>query len=333
MDEYFGVKIVKAMKRCTEDYLIKTKKIDTKTVIVFGNSKKPDDYYYGKDFLKIKSFEPIAIDINVLMKLLGQPSIDLENEYVNKINVHHLRQVKDKNGKLRTVGYKSHLVPNGEKGSIDIGVHDWPTTDVFWLPSENLINNSYICSKSKECYYTCSRRDDMKKHEKKCKDVQEILSQQLIYGGQNDPVSKLSEIMDIDFSNFRQRHFCCFDIETFGQVCGPVSIAVASTLDGPRYFEKSNDTPEAAYKMICEFIDYLLELQQKLLDNLEPEIERAISFLQTEKDEVFNVKKYQSKAQLNQIYRYFKNYEVLKVFGFNSRFVKNVNSYNLYILI
>ena len=50
MDEYFGVKIVKAMKRCSEEYLIKTKKIDTKTVIVFGNNKKPDDTTWEKIF-------------------------------------------------------------------------------------------------------------------------------------------------------------------------------------------------------------------------------------------------------------------------------------------
>ena len=55
MDEYFGVKIVKAMKQRSDEYTIKTKKIDTKTVIVFGNSKKKDDYYFGKDFLNLKS--------------------------------------------------------------------------------------------------------------------------------------------------------------------------------------------------------------------------------------------------------------------------------------
>ena len=104
-------------------------------------------------------------------------------------------------------------------------------------------------------------------------------------------------------------------------ICVPVSIAVASTLDGPRYFEKTDDTLEAAYQMVCEFMDYLVELQQKLLDNLEPEIQKAISFLQAEKEETFNPRKFKSKSELNSLYNYFKNYEVLKVFGFNSRFV------------
>ena len=101
----------------------------------------------------------------------------------------------------------------------------------------------------------------------------------------------------------------------------PVSIAVASTLDGPKYFEKADDTLEAGYQMVKQFMDYLMNLQEKLVNNLEPEIEKAISFLQTEKEELFNPQRYQSKAELNKLYGYFKNYEVLKVFGFNSRYV------------
>ena len=60
------------MKR-TEQYVIQTNKIDAKTVIIFGDSKNPDDYYFGEDFSNVKSLEPIAVDINMLMNLLGQP--------------------------------------------------------------------------------------------------------------------------------------------------------------------------------------------------------------------------------------------------------------------
>ena len=73
--------------------------------------------------------------------------------------------------------------------------------------------------------------------------------------------------------------------------------------------------------MVKEFMDYLMKLQEKLLNNLEPEIKKAISFLQDEKEDVFNPQRYKSKAELNKIYGYFKNYEVLKVFGFNSGYV------------
>lgn len=218
----------------------------------------------------------------------------------------------------------SRDVPGVENGSINVGVHQWPSTDVYWLPSDNLINNRYMCSKTPKCFYTCDRITNMMKHEKNCTDVQKILSQQLQYGSQSDQVTKVSEIIDLDLVPFRQRHFCCYDIETFGKndVCVVVSIAVASTLDDPRYFEKSDDTPEAGYKMICDFIDYLFELQELLLENLEPEIQRAISFLQSEKEGIFNQQRYHSKPEFYKLYNYYRNYEVLKVFGFNSRFVQ-----------
>ena len=324
IDQFFGCRIVKAMKQRTDEYTVKTKKIDTKTLIIFGDSKKPDEFYFGKDYQNLKSFEPIAVEINVLTKLLGKPQINnLEDEYLNKINIFHLKDVQDRHAQTRTVGYITRLVPAGVNGSINIGVYDWPTTDVYWLPSDNLISNSFMCTKTKNCYYTTNRLPNLKRHEKGCTDVQEIISKQMEYGCKNDEVSKLSEIMDIDLSEFRQKHHVCFDIETFGkaEVCIPVSIAVASTLDGPKYFEKADDTLEAGYQMVKEFMDYLLKLQEKLVNNLEPEIEKTISFLQADKEDFFNPQRYKSKAELNKLYGYLKNYEVLKVFGFNSRYV------------
>ena len=69
IDQYFKCRVVKAMKHKTNEYTIQTKKIDTKTLIIFGDSKNPDDFYFGKDYLNMKSFEPIAIEINMLMKI------------------------------------------------------------------------------------------------------------------------------------------------------------------------------------------------------------------------------------------------------------------------
>ena len=308
------------MKNTNDDFTIKTKKIDAKTVIIFGDSKNPDDFYFGKDFFNLKSFEPIAVEINTLMRLYGKPPIkNLENDDFSNINVYHLKKVKDRNAKERTVGFLTRDVPGVGNGSINIGVYDWPSSDIYWLPSPNLINNSWICSKTENCFYACKQRRDMDKHEKKCTDVQQIITQQLGYGSQNNEVSKLGATMNIDFSQYRQKHFCCFDIETFGEKCGPVSIAVASTLDTPKYFAKEDDSPEASYQMVSEFMEYLLELQQKLWDCLESEIKQAIEYLQAEQEQVFNQRKYKSKSEFYSIYKYFKNYEVLKLFGFNSR--------------
>ena len=334
MDQFFGCRIVKALKHATDDYTIKTKKIDMKTLIIFGDSKNKDDFYFGKDFQNVKSFEPIAVEINVLMKLLGHQPINLETEYLDKINVYELRKVKDKHGKKRTVGFFSRTVPTGTNGFVNIGVNQtsnwsvetWPKSQLYWLPSENLVSNSFLCSKTKKCYYKANRKFNIEKHEKKCTDVQQIISCQDEFGSQNDEVTKASKIMDIDLSQFRQNNFCCFDIETFGKndVCAPVSIAVASTLDGPKYFEKTNDSPEATYQMVSDFMEYLLELQEKLVKNLDPQIKQTISFLQAEKEENFNSKKYKSKQEITTMLNYFKNYEVLKVYGFNSRFVTNL---------
>ena len=333
IEQFFKCRVVKAMKQKTDEYTIKTKKIDTKTLIIFGDSKKPDDYYFGKDYLNLKSFEPIAIEMNTLMKFFGRTAInDLEIDYYEqKINIYQLKSAKDRNGQMRTAGYQTRSVPGNMGGEINIGVHQWPSTDVFWLPT-NLITNSFICTQTEKCYYTTNRKTDLIRHEKECKDTQNVEGRQEEYGSGNDEVGKLSEILNIDFSQFRQQHLCCYDIETFsnGGILVPVSIAVASTLDGPRYFEKINDTPEATYQMVKEFIDYLVELQQKLLQNLAPEIEHAIEFLQSEKDELFKSKRksqnYKSKAEFRKIYNYFKNYEALKVFGFNSRY----DSYCMY---
>ena len=328
IEQFFKCRVIKAMKRDSSQFIIKTKKIDTKTLIIFGDSKNPDEYYFGKDYLNLKSFEPIAIEMNTLMKFYGRTAInDLEVDYYEqKINIYQLKSTKDGNGQMKTAGYQTRSVPGNMGGEINIGVHQWPSTDVFWLPT-NLITNSFICTKSEKCYYTTNRKPNLIRHEKTCKDTQTVEGRQEEYGSGNDEVGKLSEILNIDYSQFRQQHLCCYDIETFsnGGILVPVSIAVASTLDGPRYFEKSNDTPEATYQMVKEFLEYLVELQQKLLHNLAPEIEHAIEFLQSEKDELFKSKRksenYKSKAEFRKIYNYFKNYEALKIFGFNSRYV------------
>ena len=63
IDQFFGCRIVKAMKRRTDEYTIKTKKIDTKTLIIFGDSIKADEFYFGKDSYHISA-------ANTLLSLL-----------------------------------------------------------------------------------------------------------------------------------------------------------------------------------------------------------------------------------------------------------------------
>ena len=70
--------------------------------------------------------------------------------------------------------------------------------------------------------------------------------------------------------------------------------------------------------MISLLIQNLWTSESGVLDCLEPEIKQAIEYVQAEQ-EVFNQRKYKSKSEFYSIYKYFKNYEVLKLFGFNSR--------------
>ena len=316
------------MKSSLDEYVIKTKKIDSKTLIIFGDTKRPDTFYFGKDYANVKSFEPIAIELDTLMRYYGKPRInDLEVDYEQrKINIYQLKETRD-NGNVRTAGYLTRHVPGLVNGEINIGVYNWPSTDVYWLPSKNLIPNVYICSKSENCYFQSNRKHDVEVHEKKCKDVQQINSIQAEYGSKNDEVALLSEILNIDYSQFRQTEFATYDIETFsnGSILIPVSIAVSSTLAEPKYFERLDDTPEATYQMVIDFMVYVLGLQQKLLEKLPLEIDHAIEYLQAEKEGikegVFNQNRYKSKSEFYKIHRYFKDYQSLKLYGFNSRFV------------
>ena len=70
LDDYFGATILHAIKRKTEFFVIQKKKIRYKRVImIFSDDKKVDNYYFGQDFSRLKSLEPIRIRINSLLEL------------------------------------------------------------------------------------------------------------------------------------------------------------------------------------------------------------------------------------------------------------------------
>ena len=81
--------------------------------------------------------------------------------------------------------------------------------------------------------------------------------------------------------------------------------------------------------MVADFMDYLLELQQMLLEVLPSHIKDAIEHLQAVKEELSTnlPSNYQSKSEFFKIYKYFKNYEVLKIYGFNSRYLRTVEHF------
>ena len=163
-------------------------------------------------------------------------------------------------------------------------------------------------------------------HELKCTDQQQVNAKQKVYGSKNDEVAILSDMFNLDFNKYPQEHFATFDIETFnrGGILVPISIAVSSTLEGPTYFERSNDDPESGFKMVTKFLDYLQYLQRLLIETLPSEIHSVLEQLERRKDDPGKYDqsddpKYKSKKQNESLYNFVHNYVVLKVFGFNSR--------------
>ena len=154
------------------------------------------------------------------------------------------------------------------------------------------------------------------------------------YGSQNDEVSQLTEMFNLDFNELPQEHFSVYEIETFKRngILVPISIAVSSTLAGPMYFERSSDKPEDGYKMVTEFMNYLQYLQRLLMEQLPDEIHEVIENLQRFKDDPGQYNQsdegeYCKKKRTNHLYNYVSNYRCLKVFGFNARkvFIYNVH--------
>ena len=166
----------------------------------------------------------------------------------------------------------------------------------------------------------------MNSHERTCTDEQEIKSREKKYGPENDSVSLLTEMFNLDFNEYPQQHFAVYDIETFKRngILVPVSIAVTSTLTGPMYFERTSDDPKDGFTMVSQFLDYLEYLHRELLEQLPSEINEVIEHLERCKDDPgkFNQSDknaYDAKCEIDKLYKYVINYQCLKVFGFNSR--------------
>ena len=96
-----------------------------------------------------------------------------------------------------------------------------------------------------------------------------VKSVQRSYGDIKTHVSSLvkDKILPESLLDFKVTDLACYDIETVNRdVEGdsdlmPISIAVASTLEDTRYFERSSSSPEDGLKMVAEFLDYLDHLQ------------------------------------------------------------------------
>ena len=160
LEDYFKISILCATRYDVDKFNIKPAELKyDRVIMVFrDHPKNKDDYFLGQDFSKLHSKSPIEIKIESLMSMLGKSPLG-DVPFENVCTVFKLKNTKDSHGRKVIRGHKHYSVPGGD-GDIKVGVWEWnldaPNT-IFWLPSENLIENLYRCDKTPSCGYTTKR--------------------------------------------------------------------------------------------------------------------------------------------------------------------------------
>ena len=150
------------------------------------------------------------------------------------------------------------------------------------------------------------------------------------YGGAQSPLESAvaMELLPEKFSNFRQKYFVTWNIESLEQkpaiheesiveaLQNVVSISVSSNLPvDDQYFVRRSSEPEAATELIKNFIDHLFKLEEIFQELIPTEISEAIAKL----NEMIISTNF-SKTQLREksILTYLKQFYTLPCYGFNS---------------
>ena len=324
MSDFFKVSILVA-KRYNGSFILESKKLEhPELLIIFGDR---NGYFIDTDYTKLQASAPVEIQFDSLLRMLDIKQFNLHDEYFNRVNIYKIKCVKDKRGNEILQGVRHYTVPGLSNAELNIAVDVWPPQTIYWLPSRNLFQNQHFCETEK-CGYRASRSDNLKRHEKNCTNIQKVTPKQELYGRKNDVITKLKNISNFDLE--RQTHMLVYDIETFnnGEILVPVSIATATTLDEPKYFQRIDDDPESGYRLVKEFMEYLLKLQKELVKKQKHIGEKA-SYIE---------KKYQkgtiSKTEARHLVNYLYTYNTLKCFAFNGRKVlKFSNSVNFTVRV
>ena len=285
-------------------------------------------FYVEEDHNNIYSSKPIRGSPTAIASIFNLPPLDLENlepfEKTHKIRFNILKLVqRRKNNKTVFRGQKHYTTPGCQSGTdpiINCAVEDWPSNYLYWLPCQSLVDKEMVCTKSPTCKFTFEYESELKRHEKICSMEQKVVSKQKLYGS---PKSKLQEIIEAgylpeSFQSYRNTTLSTFDIETVQvqEKLQVISIAVGSTLDQVKYFERNSSAPEDYQKLVDQFMEYLIELQTQI--EVPEEIEDAINEMDEEIDEMPDGP---NKSQIQSYRSYLRSYLKLHCFGFNcSRF-------------
>ena len=160
---------------------------------------------------------------------------------------------------------------------INFALLEWPKDDrlkmVWWLPNDELIHRYYFCRANPvECGFKTFDRRDLEIHEQSCRVTSIDEGKQWWYRPRESDVNELiaDGVLDEKFKDFTQNELVTFDIETQlmrtenqGNLVVPLSIAVSSTIDNDRYFERYSSDAIDGEKMVFEFLDYLESLYVK----------------------------------------------------------------------
>ena len=159
---------------------------------------------------------------------------------------------------------------------INFALPAWPKDDhlnmVWWLPNDELIHRYYFCRANPVvCGFRTFDRRDLEIHEHTCRVTSIDEGKQWWYRPRESDVNELiaDGLLDEKFRDFTQNELVTFDIETQrmekeeGNLLVPLSIAVSSTLDNDRYFERCSSDAIDGEIMVFEFLDYLESLYMK----------------------------------------------------------------------
>ena len=159
---------------------------------------------------------------------------------------------------------------------VNFALSEWPKDDrltmVYWLPNDDLIHQYYFCRTNPVvCGFRTFDRRDLEIHEQSCRVTSIDEGKQWWYRPAESDVKELiaDGLLDEKFEDFTQNELVTFDIETQqmekeqGNLLVPLSIAVSSTIDRDRYFERFSSNASDGEKMVFEFLNYLESLYAK----------------------------------------------------------------------
>ena len=292
-------------------------------MIVFR--ERTNIFYLEEDFPNLHSPAPIRASPSAITSIYGLPVLDLDHleqyEDDNKIRINVLKIVERRKHNKTVLRAQKHYTTPGCKQNanpkIDVAVESWPSTQLYWLPCSSLIESQMVCTVTETCKFTFEWPADLKKHEKICSAEQTVVGEQKYYGSGKTVMDDIiaDGYLPDSFKNYRNKTITTFDIETVQEceLVKTISIAVSSSIDGTKYFERETSAKEDFQKLVNEFMAYLIELKDQI--ELPEEIENALAELE---EEISALERGLKKSRLLKYSNHLKLYRKLNTFGFNS---------------